>query len=110
MPAFLSSPFLDISYFLSNFVFVMQAPRALEAPRAVDAELAAADDDAAVQDVGPASTSRAATPPPTSPSLAAIVAERVADGDRVGVDDADTLLEPAGGNESALNVEATVEA
>jgi len=72
--------------------------------------LAAADDDAAVEDVGPASTSRAATPPPTSPSLAAIVAERVADGDRVGVDDADTLLELAGGNESALNVEATVEA
>ena len=72
--------------------------------------MAAADDDAAVADVGPASTSRAATPPPTSPSLAAIVAETVADGDRVGVDDADTLLEPAGGNESALNVEATVEA
>ena len=76
----------------------------------MDAELAAADDDAAVADVGPASTSREATPRPTSPTLAAIVAERVADGDRVGVDDADTLLEPAGGNDSALNVEATVAA
>jgi hypothetical protein len=64
-----------------------------------------------VADVGPASTSREPTPPPSSPTLAAIVAERVADGDSVGVDDADTLLEPAGGNEPArLNVEATVEA
>ena len=35
----------------------------------------------------------------------------MADGDRVGVDDEDTVLEePAGGNESALNVVATVEA
>ena len=77
----------------------------------MDAELAAADDDAAVADVGPASTSREATPPPTSPTLAAIVAERVADGDSVGVDDGDALLEPAGEIEPAeLNVEATVEA
>ena len=62
-------------------------------------------------DLHDASASReAATPPPTSPTLAAIVAERVADGDRVGVDDGDTLLEPPDGKDSALNVEATVAA
>ena len=85
---------------------------ALEAPRNVDAQLAAADDDddAAVADVGPATGSREPTPPP-SPTLAAIVAERVANGESVGVNDDDTLLEPAGEKEPAeLNVEATVEA
>ena len=88
----------------------MKKGRALEAPRNVDAQLAAADDDddAAVADVGPATGSREPTPPP-SPTLAAIVAERVANGESVGVNDDDTLLEPAGGEPAGLNVDAAVE-